>query len=128
MTKWTEEPSIPDLSNLDIDHIMPCKWYEHWPLPDGTSATDAEDDVVKHQKMIGTTLSNRYLATHPVPPVLFVVLRAAASVPAPFRSSFLDPARQGDELTVTAALRARRSTAYTAKPIEGSGSSAPVAG
>lgn len=47
MAKRPEELSIPDLSNLDIDHIMPFKWCEHWPLPDGTSATDAEDDVVK---------------------------------------------------------------------------------
>src|SRR5690606_23587531 len=53
-------------------------------------------------------------------------LRAAASVPAPFRSSFLDPARQGDELTATVALRARSSTADIAITTEGSESSAPV--
>lgn len=38
----TEEPEIPNLSKLDIDHIMPKAWYTHWPLGDGTAVTRAE--------------------------------------------------------------------------------------
>lgn len=38
----TEEPEIPNLSKLDIDHIMPKAWYTHWPLEDGTAVTRAE--------------------------------------------------------------------------------------
>ena len=28
----SEEPFIAKLDTLDIDHVMPDKWYEHWPL------------------------------------------------------------------------------------------------
>lgn len=38
----TEEPEIPNLSKLDIDHIMPRAWYTHWPLADGAVVTSAE--------------------------------------------------------------------------------------
>ncbi|GAA0719208.1 DUF262 domain-containing HNH endonuclease family protein [Dokdonella soli] len=38
----SEEPEIPNLANLDIDHIMPRSWYTHWPLADGTAVTSAE--------------------------------------------------------------------------------------
>ena len=35
----TEEPELPNLANLDIDHIMPRSWYEHWHMDDGATAT-----------------------------------------------------------------------------------------
>ncbi len=38
----SEEPEIPNLSSLDIDHIMPRSWYAHWPLPDGSTVTGSE--------------------------------------------------------------------------------------
>lgn len=38
----SEEPEIPNLSSLDIDHIMPRSWYAHWPLPDGSTVTESE--------------------------------------------------------------------------------------
>lgn len=38
----SEEPEIPNLSNLDIDHIMPRSWYAHWSLPDHSIVTPAE--------------------------------------------------------------------------------------
>lgn len=38
----TEEPEIPNLSNLDIDHIMPRSWYAHWPLAHGAPVTSSE--------------------------------------------------------------------------------------
>lgn len=60
LTKRTEEPTIPDLSNLDIDHILPRSWYEHWTLPDGSTATIAENQAAEQQEMVGGTLSNRY--------------------------------------------------------------------
>ena len=31
-TPHTEEPFVAAASTLDIDHIMPETWYEHWPL------------------------------------------------------------------------------------------------
>jgi hypothetical protein len=27
---------------LDVDHILPASWWEHWPLPEGTSAKETE--------------------------------------------------------------------------------------
>jgi hypothetical protein len=31
-----------DFSRLQIEHIIPQQWHEHWPLEDGTSADDRE--------------------------------------------------------------------------------------
>jgi len=37
------EPIIAfDFSKLQIEHIMPQKWHEHWPLEDGFSAEDRD--------------------------------------------------------------------------------------
>lgn len=41
-TRRSEEPEIPNLSSLDIDHIMPRSWYAYWPLQDGSKATEKE--------------------------------------------------------------------------------------
>lgn len=41
-TRRTEEPVVPDLTALDIDHILPRSWMEYWPLSDGTFATPAQ--------------------------------------------------------------------------------------
>jgi hypothetical protein len=60
LTKRTEEPTIPDLSNLDIDHILPRSWYEHWTLPDGSKATFAEHQAAEQQELVGTPLSDKY--------------------------------------------------------------------
>lgn len=60
LTKRTEEPTIPDLSNLDIDHILPRSWYEHWTLADGSKATFAENQAAEQQEMVGGTLSDHY--------------------------------------------------------------------
>lgn len=62
LTKRTEEPTIPDLSNLDIDHILPRSWYEYWTLPDGSKATLAENKAAEQQELMGATLSSQYLA------------------------------------------------------------------
>ncbi|GAA0688219.1 DUF262 domain-containing protein [Dyella marensis] len=62
LTKRTEEPIIPDLSNLDIDHVLPRSWYEHWTLPDGSQATFAENQAAEQQEQVGGTLSYHHQA------------------------------------------------------------------
>lgn len=39
-----EELMTPELTNLDIDHILPDEWFEHWPL-DNTPVTKQEADA-----------------------------------------------------------------------------------
>jgi hypothetical protein len=43
-TERTEEPVAPSLGNLDIDHMLPVEWADHWPLPDGSKV--AQGDIV----------------------------------------------------------------------------------
>jgi hypothetical protein len=51
----SEEPIPNGLENLDVDHILPMSWFEHWPLQDGKSAT--YDDVrVALQSIFSETL------------------------------------------------------------------------
>jgi len=50
------------LSNLDIDHILPRSWYEHWTLPGGSKATFAESQAAEQQELVGAVLSNHYQA------------------------------------------------------------------
>jgi len=38
----TEEPVPLALDSLDIDHVLPTSWLEHWPLPDGAKASAAD--------------------------------------------------------------------------------------
>ncbi|MBK9130138.1 MAG: DUF262 domain-containing protein [Gammaproteobacteria bacterium] len=38
----TEEPLILAIETLDVDHILPSSWLEHWPLEDGTLVTREE--------------------------------------------------------------------------------------
>src|SRR3546814_11748791 len=58
----SEEPQIPDQSNLDIDHIMPRSWYEHWPLPNGVKATAGDAQTVINSELIGVPLSDHLSA------------------------------------------------------------------
>ena len=60
LTKRTEEPTIPDLSNLDIDHILPTSWFAHWTLPDGSAGTYSEDQASLLLEQTGGTLSDHY--------------------------------------------------------------------
>ena len=55
----TEEPVLPDLINLDIDHIMPQSWYEHWELPGGGKATFSENAAAQQLELTGGQLSER---------------------------------------------------------------------
>jgi len=58
-TVKTEEPELPDLSNLDVDHLMPRSWVTHWPLVDGTKVTGAESATVELLSRSGSPLSER---------------------------------------------------------------------
>ncbi|MGK3125917.1 DUF262 domain-containing protein [Candidatus Pantoea formicae] len=53
----TEEPVAPDLSGLDVDHLMPQNWYAHWPLENGEDVTDSEAAAVKQVVDSGTELT-----------------------------------------------------------------------
>jgi hypothetical protein len=53
----SEERSLPDLSELDIDHILPKSWFAHWPLSDGTSATSMEAAEVRRAMIFGEVLT-----------------------------------------------------------------------
>ncbi len=56
--KRTEEPQIPELSNLDVDHIMPQSWYDYWPLRGGAKATEAEASAAHMVELVGGVLSD----------------------------------------------------------------------
>ncbi|MEX2990148.1 DUF262 domain-containing protein [Serratia fonticola] len=53
----TEEPVVPDLSNLDIDHLMPRNWYSHWPLANGHNVTDSDAMAVNLVVLAGAELT-----------------------------------------------------------------------
>jgi hypothetical protein len=54
----SEEPEIPLLVNLDIDHIMPKAWYEHWPLSDGSSVSSSEANLALLAERNGVPLTD----------------------------------------------------------------------
>ena len=58
-TVKTEEPELPDLSNLDVDHLMPRSWMTYWQLSDGTSVTGAESAAVELLARSSAVLSER---------------------------------------------------------------------
>ncbi|MGO1069771.1 DUF262 domain-containing protein [Lysobacter sp. CA199] len=62
LSRRTEEPSIPNLCNLDIDHILPRSWYEHWTLPDGAKVTFTESEAADQLELSGGALSNHQRA------------------------------------------------------------------
>lgn len=53
----TEEPVVPNLSSLDIDHIMPRNWYSHWPLGNGHAVTDSDATAVNQIVLAGVELT-----------------------------------------------------------------------
>jgi hypothetical protein len=58
-TTRVEDNFAQNLSHLDIDHILPISWYEHWPLFDSTQATWLEAYQIKAKKLAGQELSER---------------------------------------------------------------------
>ena len=55
----SEEPVLPDLSELDVDHILPRSWFAYWALADGTNATSHEADEVEVLNRAGVQLDPR---------------------------------------------------------------------
>jgi hypothetical protein len=59
--------------DLEIEHILPQTWYEHWPLPDGSNApadlvyglTDKQRELVERRKSLIHVLGNLTLLTKP---------------------------------------------------------------
>jgi hypothetical protein len=41
-TERSEEPVVAALGSLDIDHMLPKEWQEHWPLPNGSRASSED--------------------------------------------------------------------------------------
>jgi hypothetical protein len=58
-TVRSEEPELPDLSQLDIDHILPRSWFTYWSLADETFATSNEAAEVELLVRIKETLNTR---------------------------------------------------------------------
>jgi hypothetical protein len=58
-TGSSEEPVPPDLSQLDVDHIMPRSWMNYWPLIDGSSVTNGETDAVEQLSRSGMPLNDQ---------------------------------------------------------------------
>jgi hypothetical protein len=55
----SEEPELPNLSALDIDHVMPRSWHTHWELRDGSFATSGEVINVELMVRNGAELTSR---------------------------------------------------------------------
>lgn len=58
-TARTEDSFNSNLSNLDIDHILPKSWYKYWPLNDGTVANSNELNDIRQNKMWGEPLDEK---------------------------------------------------------------------
>lgn len=61
-TVKTEAVIVQNFNQLDIDHIMPRSWFEHWPLPDKSKATWSDDDRVQVKQLAGYSLTERETA------------------------------------------------------------------
>ncbi|WP_446498729.1 GmrSD restriction endonuclease domain-containing protein [Escherichia coli] len=57
----TEKPDVPNLSNLDIDHLMPQSWYSCWPLENGRMVTNSDATVLNQIVLSGTDLTPEQL-------------------------------------------------------------------
>lgn len=58
----TEEPLILALETLDVDHILPTSWLEHWPLADGSFVTREELDKSALDLFLETAPNDRSAA------------------------------------------------------------------
>ncbi len=58
----TEEPFVLAVESLDVDHIMPGSWFQHWPLPDGTHAEQSEPQEAARAALSEQPLSERHAA------------------------------------------------------------------
>jgi len=58
-TARTEDGFGDNLDHLDIDHILPQSWCEHWPLSDDSKATQSEIDTVLLKQRSSVPLDDR---------------------------------------------------------------------
>jgi hypothetical protein len=58
----SEEPVPVGLENLDIDHVLPTSWFEHWPFADGTTATLSDSADAARLALIDEKLSGKQAA------------------------------------------------------------------
>jgi uncharacterized protein with ParB-like and HNH nuclease domain len=56
-TVKTEEPVVPNLSSLDIDHLMPQNWASRWPLGNGQFVGDSDTLSVNQFFLAGAELT-----------------------------------------------------------------------
>jgi len=61
-TRRTEDAFLGNLGHLDIDHILPTSWFEHWPLFDESKATWRDIYAIEAKQFAGEPLSARELA------------------------------------------------------------------
>jgi len=54
-----EERTLPDLSELDVDHIMPRSWTEYWPLGDEAKVVHQELQEVELKLLSSQPLTDR---------------------------------------------------------------------
>ena len=55
----TEDSFASNLGNLDIDHILPRSWYEHWPLNDGSVINQGEMNNIWRKNLLEEPLDER---------------------------------------------------------------------
>jgi hypothetical protein len=60
----TEEPFVLNVDSLDVDHVLPTSWYQHWPLPDGTQATQSEAQAAVLASFSDQPVPERLAAIH----------------------------------------------------------------
>ena len=58
-TSKTEDVFDADTGSLDVDHVLPKSWYEHWPLPNGEKANRHEIDSIKYKLILDEPLDER---------------------------------------------------------------------
>jgi len=53
----SEDPYRSGAATLDIEHVLPMSWYEHWSLNDGSKATENELKSTELSALLGEILS-----------------------------------------------------------------------
>jgi len=60
-TAKTEDSFSSNLNHLDIDHILPRSWYQHWPLTDDSEVNLSEIVNIRHKRLWEMPLNEREL-------------------------------------------------------------------
>ena len=55
----TEDPLGGSLNQLDIDHITPKSWPNHWPLQDGSNVSYQELEMMRRKVLLEMPLDDR---------------------------------------------------------------------